>query len=324
MTPRANSENRPLPTVVPNEDDCGTDLSPPTPINADRVGRGAPVVFLHGLLGVKEHFAPSAALLADRVECWLVQAPLLELRGAQCSVHAAAEMVSAFLNEHVPTPAVLVGNSLGGHLALRIALEQPERVRGIVLSGSSGLFERTFEKDVQHRPSHDWVQRKITGLFCDPSRVPDGLIDRAHEELSERKAARSLVRLSRTAKADHLGSLLPFITTPTLLLWGREDSVTPPSVAEEFRTLLPNAEIHWIEQCGHAPMIERPIEFAMGIRQFLIRQGVCPPDENTGETDSSAIRPSNSPDGANLPPSGGTGVSSSGGTGVSLVNRETH
>jgi 2-hydroxy-6-oxonona-2,4-dienedioate hydrolase len=241
--------------------------------DTDRFGTGAPVVFLHGLLGLKEHFAPSAEQIKHRAECWLVQAPVLSLRGSQCSILGVTELVQAYLDEHFSTPVVLVGNSLGGHLALRIALDQPERVRGIVLAGSSGLFERTFEKDVQHRPSRDWLDRKISDLFYDPSQLPDGVVDRAFDELSNRKAARALVRLSRTAKADHMGTRLPLIKQPTMLLWGRQDTVTPASVAEEFASLLPNATIRWIEQCGHTPMIERPDEFAAGLNEFLDRLG---------------------------------------------------
>ncbi len=257
--------------------DADTDETVAPVIRADRVGAGAPVVFLHGLLGLKEHFAPAGKALSNRAECWLVQAPLLSLRGSQCSVVGATEMVSQFLEDNMSEPAVLVGNSLGGHLALRVALDHPERVRGLVLAGSSGLFERTFEKDVQHRPSRDWIDRKITDLFYDKTRMPAGVVDRAYEELSQRKAARALVRLSRTAKADHMGSRLASIPHPTLLLWGRQDNVTPPNVAEEFQALMPNAELRWIDKCGHAPMIEQPGPFAEGIRDFLDRLGVEAP-----------------------------------------------
>lgn len=228
-------------------------------------------MFLHGLLGLKEHFAPSVEMIKHRAECWLVQAPVLSLRGSQCSILGVTELMQAYLDEHFSTPVVLVGNSLGGHVALRLALDQPERVRGIVLAGSSGLFERTFEKDVQHRPSREWLDRKISDLFYDSSNMPSGVVDQVFEELSNRKSARALVRMSRTAKADHMGTRLPLIKQPVMLLWGRQDSVTPASVAEEFASLLPNATIRWIEKCGHTPMIEHPVEFAAGLNEFLDR-----------------------------------------------------
>lgn len=282
MTPKSRTLHSSLPLnpqSASHSPITETNDGAPTPVFVeDRIGTGPPIVFLHGLLGLKEHFAPAAEIIKDRAECWLVQAPLLSLQGSECSINGVTELVRTYLDENFSTPVVLVGNSLGGHLALRIALEQPQRVRGIVLSGSSGLFERTFEKDVQHRPSREWLDRKITDLFYDSSRMPEGVVDRAFEELSDRKSARSLVRLSRTAKADHMGTRLPLIKQPTMLLWGRQDTVTPASVAEEFASLLPNATIRWIEECGHTPMIERPDEFAAGLNEFLDRLGSTPSD----------------------------------------------
>jgi len=227
------------------------------------------LVFLHGLLGINEHWDVVIDHLDGRARCVRMQAPLLELRGADCSVEGSTRIIQQALKQHVPEPAILVGNSLGGHIAMRIALDTPERVRGLVLAGSSGLFERTFEKDVQHRPSRDWIERKIRELFDDGRKAPEEAIDRAYEELSDRQAARALVRLSKSAKNDHMGERMSGIQAPTLLVWGRQDIVTPPRVAEEFYNLIPDARLHWIDRCGHAPMLERPREFADALTLFL-------------------------------------------------------
>lgn len=233
------------------------------------IGEGDPVVFLHGLLGINDHWRPIVERIRKRARCHLMELPLLELRGGACSVEGATEIARQAIIEHIDSPAVLVGNSLGGHIAMRIAVESPECVRGLVLAGSSGLFERTFEKDVQHRPSKDWIERKIRDLFEDPDKAPTEAIDRAYHELSNRQAARALVRLSRSAKSDHMGARMRSITAPTLLLWGKQDIVTPPRVAEEFESLIPDAQLRWIDNCGHAPMIERPEEFAIELASFL-------------------------------------------------------
>jgi pimeloyl-ACP methyl ester carboxylesterase len=238
-------------------------------VQVDTEGAGDPVVFLHGLLGLNEHWTPVVERLSERYCCLRMQAPLLELRGADCSVEGATRLMQNAIGEHVDGPAVLVGNSLGGHIAMRIALETPDRVRALVLTGSSGLFERTFEKDVQHRPSKEWIEKKIRELFADGANAPDEAIDRAYQELSDRQAARALVRLSKSAKNDHMGERMTGIRTPTLLVWGRDDIVTPPRVAEEFCSLIPGARLHWIDRCGHAPMIERPDEFAGAVAAFL-------------------------------------------------------
>ncbi len=254
--------------MIPRRSNDSRQTDAPT-VRVEAEGAGEPIVFLHGLLGLNEHWTPVIERLSERARCLRMQAPLLELRGGDCSVEGATRIIQTALAEHVREPAVLIGNSLGGHIAMRIAIETPERVKGLVLTGSSGLFERTFEKDVQHRPSKEWIEKKIRELFADGANAPEEAIDRAYEELSDRQSARALVRLSKSAKNDHMGERMAGIQAPTLLVWGKQDIVTPPRVAEEFRDLIPDARLHWIDRCGHAPMIERPDEFAGAVAAFL-------------------------------------------------------
>lgn len=238
-------------------------------IRIDRAGSGPPLVMLNGLLGQNEHWFRCLPSLSRHAECLLIQPPLLEMKGPGCSVDGVTNLTASVLETLIERPAVLVGNSLGGHVALRLSLARPDLVRGLVLVGSSGLFERTFEKDVQHSPSRAWLQRKIEALFFDPSRMLPGMVDVAYAELSRRTAARALVKLGNSAKKDHLGDDLPKIAKPVLLAWGKQDIVTPPEVAEEFHARLPNARLKWIDRCGHAPQIERPEELCGHIVEFL-------------------------------------------------------
>jgi len=234
-------------------------------------GEGEPIVFLHGLLGLNEHWFPAVESLSRRARCIMIEFPLAEIPHKLCSIDAVTAMVKRELSQLIDGPAVFVGNSLGGHLALRLALDHADAVRGIVLAGSSGLFEREIVvgRTAQHRPSRDWLQLKIDELFDDPANVPAGTVDRVYQELSNRRAARSLVRLSKSAKSDNLSTRLSEIGAPTLLLWGRGDTVTPPRVAEEFEQLMPNARIHWLDGAGHAPQIERAEDFTRAIEEFL-------------------------------------------------------
>lgn len=240
-------------------------------IRVDRVGSGAPLVCLNGLLGQNEQWEPVVRPLASRVESWLLQPPLLEMKGPGCSVHGVTTLLTGVLETLLDQPAVICGNSLGGHVALKVARARPDLVRALVLVGSSGLFERGFERDVSHNGTREWLDRKIADLFCDPDRMPDGLVDRAFEELSRKTARRALVKLGRSAKRDHLGDHLAEIHTPTLVAWGTHDRVTPPDVAEEFIRLLPDAELVWLDRCGHAPQIEDPAQLAEAIDGFLDR-----------------------------------------------------
>lgn len=238
-------------------------------IRVDRAGRGDPLVVLNGLLGLNEHWFPCLGPLARRAECLLLQPPLLEMKGKGLSVDGVLRLTISVLETLIDKPAVIAGNSLGGHIGLRLAVERPDMVRGLVLIGSSGLFERTFERSVQHDPSHQWLETKIGELFYDKSKMLPGMVDMAYAELSRRTAARAFVKLGRSAKSDHVGELLPGIDKPVLLLWGRQDIVTPPPVAEEFAKRLPCAHLRWIDQCGHAPQIEQPGEVAEAIAAFL-------------------------------------------------------
>lgn len=239
------------------------------------VGSGVPVVFLHGLVGLNEHWESVVERVRGSVRCVLFELPLLQLRGDECSIHGATDLTARFLREELDEPAILVGNSFGGHVALRIALEHPSSVRGLVLAGSSGLIEKSMVSDIQIRPSKEWLRRKIGELFFDQNLMREADLDRAFAELSDRGGARAMVKLSRSARRDHLGERIADIAAPTLLIWGRQDVVTPPEAAEGFQRMIRDNKLVWLDRCGHAPMIERPEEFARELLAFAERFAVA-------------------------------------------------
>jgi pimeloyl-ACP methyl ester carboxylesterase len=239
------------------------------------VGRGRPVVFLHGLVGLNDHWEDVVKRVQHKMRCIMLEIPLLQLQGMDCSVEGVATLTERFLERNLgigkssDEQVVLVGNSFGGHVALRIALDRPDMVGGLVLAGSSGLIERTMVKEITVRPSREWLRRKISELFHDPdTHMRESDLDRAHKELSERAGARAMVKLSRSARSDHLGDRIHGIKAPCMLIWGKNDIVTPPEAAHEFLAKLPDARIVWFDQCGHAPMIEKPEDFARSVIDF--------------------------------------------------------
>lgn len=228
------------------------------------------LVFLHGLVGLNDHWEGVVNQIRDRFRCVMLEIPLLTLRGKDCSIDGVAELTVKFLREYVKQPAMLIGNSFGGHVALRIALANAELVESLVLAGSSGILEKSLVSDLQLRPSREWLARKIGELFYDPEQnMSQADLDRAHRELNDRAGARAMVRLSRTARRNHLGERMQEITCPTLLIWGRQDVVTPPEAARRFDEMIPNSRLVWFDQCGHAPMIEKPDEFARALVEFV-------------------------------------------------------
>ena len=231
-------------------------------------GTGPVVVFLHGLVGLNDHWEEVVARACPHVRCVLLELPLLSLPRDICSIGDVADLTQRFIREHLDEPVVLVGNSFGGHVALRVALEQPEIVSGVVLAGSSGLIEQSTVREVQTRPSREWLAERIAELFYDHEHVRESDVDRAYKELSKRSCARAMVRLSRSARRNHLGEKISQLKAPTLLLWGRQDVVTPPEAAEQFHKLLPDSRMVWFDQCGHVPMVEQPDGFAAELVRF--------------------------------------------------------
>lgn len=251
---------------------------PSVEIVVHEVGKGPPIVYLHGLLGLNEHWLPTAKALAPRAHSIMLETPLLSLRGDRCTVQAVANLLADVVEQVIDQPAIVVGSSFGGHVALRLVIDRPKLAAGVVLVGASGLYEVAYEdeidsgarmKDVEIRPSREWMTRKINELFHDTSRVPEGVIDRVWNEMNNRRAARALIKLSRSSRKDRVAGELEKVTVPALVLWGRQDVVTPPRVARDFEAKLPDARIHWLDDCGHAPMIEKPDEFTAAIAAFL-------------------------------------------------------
>ncbi len=232
-------------------------------------GTGTPIVFLHGLVGLNDHWEEVVGRTLTHARCIMLELPLLALPREVCSIAGVTDLTQRFIREYLDEPVILVGNSFGGHVALRLALEHPDITRGLVLAGSSGLIERSMVREVQIRPSREWLAEKLGELFYDRVHVREADLDRAFKELSERPKARAMIRLSRTARKNHLGQKMSEITTPTLLMWGKQDIVTPPEAAEQFCEMLPNSRLVWFDECGHVPMVERPDEFAAELLRFV-------------------------------------------------------
>jgi pimeloyl-ACP methyl ester carboxylesterase len=248
----------------------------PIPASMIRVGTGAKVVFLHGLVGLNEHWEDVVRQMCGSADCTMLEIPLLALEGDDCHIEGATQIVAKFLAEHIlpkdaklSDRAILVGNSFGGHVALKLAIEYPHLVRGLILAGASGLIEKSIVSTIEIRPSKDWLRKKIEELFYDRSKMKESDLDRAFEALSNRGGARAMVKLSRSARKNHLGDKLHKVHVPTQLIWGRQDIVTPPEAADGFLKGIKDCQIEWFENCGHAPMIECPNLFAATSLSYL-------------------------------------------------------
>jgi len=233
-------------------------------------GRGLPLVMLHGMMGVPENWQGVFPHLPETCRAVALRFPFFEDGVELNSVPAVATYAEGYMDQAGMDSVVLCGNSLGGHVALDLAMKDPRRVRGLILTGSSGLFERTFGSVTPH-PPRKWVYEKVSEIFYDKSHATDELVDWVFQIIGERKNVRDLIKIAKSAKRDNVAERLKQIRCPVLLFWGRQDEITPPNVAEEFHQRLPNSELVWQDHCGHTPMMEYPRQFGEAVGRWWNR-----------------------------------------------------
>jgi pimeloyl-ACP methyl ester carboxylesterase len=188
------------------------------------------------------------------------------------TVDELASFVEGFIESRGYSSVSLVGNSLGGHVALLLTLKRPELVNTLTLTASSGLFEEGMGQGFIKRGDYSFIQERVAYTFYDPATATKELVDEVFGLVNDRMAAMRTLNLARDAQRENLRERLRKITCPVLLVWGLNDNITPTYVAHEFRKLIPRAEVRFIDHCGHAPMMEQPARFNHLLQRFLEKQ----------------------------------------------------
>lgn len=234
-------------------------------------GEGEPLVLLHGLFGALSNFNDLIDYFKHHYKVVVPMLPLLDLDLLHTSVGGLQKFVHKFLEFRDYKNVHLLGNSLGGHVGLLYILKHPERIKSLILTGSSGLFENGMGDTYPKRGDYEYIKKKAEVTFYDPKTATKEIVDEVYETVNNRLKAIKVIALAKSAIRNNLGEELNQIKQPTLLIWGNNDSVTPPFVAREFQKLIPNSELHFIDKCGHAPMMEVPDEFNRILHKFLTK-----------------------------------------------------
>ncbi|MBL0132429.1 MAG: alpha/beta fold hydrolase [Chitinophagaceae bacterium] len=232
-------------------------------------GTGEPLMLLHGLFGALSNFNPLISYFRQYNKVIVPLLPLLEMDILHTSVGGLAKFVHRFLEARDYQQVHLLGNSLGGHVALIHTLKHPERIKSLILTGSSGLFENGMGDSYPKRGDYEYIKKKTELTFYDPNTASKELVDEVYGIVNNRMKAIKIIALAKSAIRNNLGDELNQIKQPTLLVWGNNDTITPPFVGKEFNKLIPNSEIHFVDKCGHAPMMEVPDEFNAILHKFL-------------------------------------------------------
>jgi pimeloyl-ACP methyl ester carboxylesterase len=232
-------------------------------------GTGEPLVLLHGLFGALSNFQPLIEYFKHHNRVIVPMLPLLEMDILHTSVGGLAKFVHKFLEARKLENVHLLGNSLGGHVGLVHILKHPERIKSLILTGSSGLFENGMGDSYPKRGDYEYIKKKTELTFYNPAMATKELVDEVYEITNSRIKVIKIIALAKSAIRNNLGEELNQIKVPTLLVWGNNDTITPPFVAKEFNKLIPNSELHFVDKCGHAPMMEVPDEFNAILHKFL-------------------------------------------------------
>ena len=258
-------------------------------VNYVEMGEGPPVILIHGLSGCWQNWLENIPHLARNhhvVALDLAGFGESELPNEEISIPGYGRFVDAFLGSIGIERAALVGNSMGGFIAAETAISHPSRVDKLVLVSAAGLarvgnrqlyaLERAarlfhpvtaaFLARREHLVRRPGLRRRMLyGVVQYPERIAPEL---AYEVASGAGKPGFLDALDAIMDYD-FRDRLPEVSTPTLIVWGRNDRIVPVDGADEYERLIPNARKVILEDTGHVPMLERPARFNQLLEEFL-------------------------------------------------------
>ena len=234
------------------------------------VGEGTPIVILHGLMGGLSNFDGVANYFPNKgYKIIIPELPIYTQSLLKTNVKAFARYVKDFITYKGFNRVILLGNSLGGHIALYHTKMYPEKMLGLVITGSSGLYESAMGDSYPRRGDYDYIQKKAEDVFYDPKVATKEIVDEVYAMANDRIKLIKTLTIAKSAIRHNMAKDLPKMHVPTCIIWGKNDKVTPPEVAIEFDKLLPNSSLYWIDKCGHAAMMEHPEEFNALLSSWL-------------------------------------------------------
>jgi pimeloyl-ACP methyl ester carboxylesterase len=229
------------------------------------------LLLLHGLFGALSNFEGIIEYFKGNYNVIVPILPIFELELPKVSLDSLVQHIIEFVNYKQYEEVNVLGNSLGGHVALLYALAQPHKVKSITLTGSSGLFENSMGNTFPARGNYEFVKTKTESTFYDPTIATPELVNEVFEIVNAREKVMAVILIAKSAIRHNLENRLSDIKAPALLVWGNQDTITPPFVGDKFHELIPNSQLIKMDKCGHAPMMEHPEQFNEYLKTFLER-----------------------------------------------------
>lgn len=234
------------------------------------VGEGQPIIVLHGLMGGLSNFDGVTNFFSENgYKVVIPELPVYTMALLKTNVKNFAIFLKEFIDFKGYQDVILLGNSLGGHIGLYHTKMFPENIKGLVITGSSGLYESAMGSGYTKRSDYEVIKKKAQDVFYDPEIATKEIVDEVFETVNDRNKLVKTLAIAKSAIRHNMAKDLPKMDTPTCIIWGKNDTVTPPEVAEEFHALLPDSNLFWIDKCGHAAMMEHPDTFNKILYKWL-------------------------------------------------------
>lgn len=235
-------------------------------------GEGDILLLLHGLFGALSNWEGVIDKFSITKRVIIPLLPIYDMPLRQSGLEGLTAYVEKFVDMMKLDNMTVMGNSLGGHIGLMYTLSNENKVKNLILTGSSGLFENSMGGSYIKRGDYDYIKERVAYTFYDPDIIDDEFVGEIFETISSIPKSLRIVAIAKSAQRNNMAHDIVNIKVPTLLIWGLNDTITPPAVAHEFNRLIPNTTLRFIDKCCHAPMMERPDEYNVILENFLTIQ----------------------------------------------------
>lgn len=232
-------------------------------------GEGEILIMLHGLFGALSNWEGVIERFRSSNRVIIPLLPIYEMPIKQAGLEGLNQFFKSFVDIMRLKKFTLLGNSLGGHLALIYTLDNKEHIDRLILTGSSGLFESGMGGSYPRRGSYEYIKERVEYTFYRPETASKDLIDEVFHITNSIPKCMRIVAIAKSAQRNNMAESIKTIEIPTLLIWGLNDTITPPMVAHEFNRLIKSSKLRFIDDCCHAPMMEHPEIFNQYVEEFL-------------------------------------------------------
>ena len=232
-------------------------------------GQGETLLLLHGLFGALSNWAGVINHFKKNYRVIIPLMPIHDMPIKEAGCEGLTEFIEGFIDFKGLDNFSLIGNSLGGHVALIYTLRHPQKIQRLILTGSSGLFENSMGGSYPKRGNYEYIKERVEYTFYDPKTASKELVDEVFEITNSIPKVMRIIAIAKSAQRNNMAKDIVHIKAPTLLIWGLNDTITPPEVGHEFNQLIPGSTLKFIDKCCHAPMMERPVEFNEILTEWL-------------------------------------------------------